>query len=257
MSTSADIGVPYISSQQEQPEITHNEAVLMLSATLKGATQVGLNTPPGSPVDGDVYVVGPAPTGAWAGRANCITVRSLGGWRFIPDRDSSGTIIPMGARQEGLRVWDNVTGNYYFWDGISWSGLVAGIEEAPIDGTQYAREDGAWTEVVGGGGGGITDPVTDVEFKEYNETTATAASGTILRADGGIQQFTMAANTAFTFDLTDGQSLTLHLNGGDTWTATWPTITWVGGAEPTLTANDVIEFWYFNATLFGAYVGGV
>ena len=95
------------------------------------------------------------------------------------------------------------------------------------------------------------------ELTEYNETTATATSGTILRADGGIQGYTMTANTSFTFDLTDGQSLTLHLNGGDTWTATWPAITWVGGAAPTLTAADVLEFWYFNATLFGAYVGDV
>ena len=104
---------------------------------------------------------------------------------------------------------------------------------------------------------GFGEVLSDVEIVEYNETTATAASGTILRADGGIQGYTMTANTAFTFDLTDGQSLTLHLNGGDTWTATWPTITWVGGAAPTLTAADVLEFWYFNATLFGAYVGDV
>ena len=95
------------------------------------------------------------------------------------------------------------------------------------------------------------------ELVEYFETTATAADENLNRADGGIQQYTMTANTTFTLDLTDGQSLTLHLNGGDTYTATWPTITWVGGAAPTLTAADVLEFWYFNATLFGAYVGDV
>lgn len=95
------------------------------------------------------------------------------------------------------------------------------------------------------------------EFIEYFETTATAADENINRADGGIQKYTMLANTTFTFDLTEGQSLTLHLNGGDTYTATWPAMTWVGGTPPTLTASDVIEFWYFDATLFGAYVGGV
>ena len=47
----------------------------------------------------------------------------------------------------------------YLWTDGSWSiqasssgGGGGGIEEAPVDGKQYGREDAGWTEIVGGGG---------------------------------------------------------------------------------------------------------
>ena len=125
MTTSADFGIPYIAAQQAQPEVTHNEALAMLQVMLGGVLRVGLNTPPGSPVDGDAYVIGPAPTGAWAGRANAIATRTLGAWRFVPDRNSAGTIITMGARQEGLRVWDKSTDGMYVWSGSAWTAFAS------------------------------------------------------------------------------------------------------------------------------------
>lgn len=75
-------------------------------------------------------------------------------------------------------------------------------------------------------------------------------------ANGTIQTKTMAANTTFTSSIADGQFITLHLIGGDVYTVTYPTITWIGGSAPTLTAKDVIEFWKVSTTLYGAYVGG-
>ena len=50
-----------------------------------------------------------------------------------------------------------------------------GIEEAPIDGNQYARKDGDWEIVVGGTGGGtgVFEPVQDITaLKALNTTTA-------------------------------------------------------------------------------------
>jgi hypothetical protein len=75
------------------------------------------------------------------------------------------------------------------------------------------------------------------------------------RDNGGIQLFTLAANTTFSVAMTDGKSMTFHLSGGDSYTVTWPTMTWVGD-EPTLTANDVIVLWKVGSTLYAAYVGG-
>jgi hypothetical protein len=43
----------------------------LVQATVK---QQGVNTPPGSPANGDGYIVGAAPTGAWAGQAGKIAV---------------------------------------------------------------------------------------------------------------------------------------------------------------------------------------
>lgn len=41
-----------------------------------------VNTPPVSPADGDMYLLGGAPTGAWTGRAYKIAYCIDGGWRF-------------------------------------------------------------------------------------------------------------------------------------------------------------------------------
>lgn len=126
MSTTPDLGIPLVSQQQQQPETTHNEAVIYMSAIFNGAIDAGRNTPPGSPTIGDCYIVGTAPTGAWAGRANRIAVYTTGGWRFLPDRDSAGSIIAIGARHKGMTIWvrdDGASpagGSLFLWSGSAW-----------------------------------------------------------------------------------------------------------------------------------------
>lgn len=94
------------------------------------------------------------------------------------------------------------------------------------------------------------------ELKRYKETVA-ASTNAIDRAAGGIQTFTMTAPTTFTLALENGESLILHLSGGDVYAPTWPTMIWVGGSAPTLTAIDAVTFWKVDGTLFGAYVGSI
>lgn len=117
MTTTPYLGVPFISSQQAQPEVTHNTAVIMLQALALGA-QALQDAPPGSPADGDTYIVGDAPTGLWAGQANKIAI-FLGGWVFIPGLDSDGAEIDMGDDQVGLSVWLQSEGAFYVWLGGS------------------------------------------------------------------------------------------------------------------------------------------
>ena len=83
-------------------------------------------------------------------------------------------------------------------------------------------------------------------------------TGTIINpANGTIQYKTLSANTTFTESLAAGQSVTLRIAGGDTFTVAYPTITWVGGTAPVLTANDVIVFWKESTVLYGAYIGSL
>lgn len=66
-----------------------------------------LDTPPGSPTNGDRYIIGGSPTGAWAGNAWKIVVRLDGAWVFYtPARGWR-------AHHAGLNA-------FLFWDGGSW-----------------------------------------------------------------------------------------------------------------------------------------
>jgi hypothetical protein len=102
----------------------------------------------------------------------------------------------------------------------------------------------------------FSDP-DNPKFVTYTETVA-AGTTALDPSIGTFQTYTAIANTTFTDSISDGQSMTLHLTAGASFTITWPTITWVGSGgnvAPTLTAFDVITFWKVGATLYGAYVG--
>jgi len=119
MTTSPDLGIPFIAESQSQPNVIHNEAILALQVLALGVIDRHGNTPAVGPADGDAYIVGTVPTGAWAGRANCIAYY-LSGWRFIAGNDSDGTPITMGAAQEGLRVFVQAENRTYTWTGAAW-----------------------------------------------------------------------------------------------------------------------------------------
>lgn len=123
MSTTPDLGIPLVSTQQATPEVTHNEALYLIQALLNGVISQ-TNTPPGSPTVGDAYICGSAPTGAWAGKANKVAIYTDGGWRFVPGNTSAGTNIAIGARHEGLRVYRRDEDALWVWSGSAWVELV-------------------------------------------------------------------------------------------------------------------------------------
>ena len=91
--------------------------------------------------------------------------------------------------------------------------------------------------------GSITEQVYNLTGAEINP------------ANGTIQYKTVSANTTFTETLISGQSVLLRLINANSYTITFPTITWVGAVVPTLTANCVIVLWKEQSTLYGSYVG--
>ena len=96
------------------------------------------------------------------------------------------------------------------------------------------------------------------EVKETTFTLGTTGSIALDPANGSIQSSVLTGDPTFTDSLEAGQTIVLMLEGGDTYTVTWPTITWVtsdGNAAPPLTANDTLVFWKVSTTLYGAYVG--
>ena len=102
---------------------------------------------------------------------------------------------PPSSPVPGMTWWESDTGNMfvYYYDGNSYqwvptnvgvlpdgtTGGGGGIEEAPIDGQQYARSDGAWEVVEGGTGGGGSTAWDDITGKPstFPPTLPIAQSG--------------------------------------------------------------------------------
>jgi len=107
-------------------------------------------------------------------------------------------------------------------------------------------------------GGTMTGNLT---LDAYTEKVATlATSGTIaLNPSTGTTLSCAAAGTVtFTDSLSSGQSISLLLTNGSSYTINWPTITWVtsaGNTAPTLSASNTLVFWKISTTLYGALVG--
>lgn len=83
--TTPRLGAPELTAGQAAPETTVNEQIRYVE---QGAGHFSIKdrdlaTPPGSPADGDRYIVASSPTGAWAANAGDIAFYMNTGWEFI------------------------------------------------------------------------------------------------------------------------------------------------------------------------------
>ena len=92
--------LPLLAVAQAQKEVTHNEALTLLDALVHAAIEAGpLAEPPSSSAPGQCWIVGSAPTGAWAGHGDAIAVQTSGGWRFAVPREGTHVMrLADGAR---------------------------------------------------------------------------------------------------------------------------------------------------------------
>jgi hypothetical protein len=103
------LALPYLAAAQAQKHVTHNEALLILDSLVQLAvSDQSLTSPPGSPSEGDRYIVAASPTGAWAGHANHIAAYVDGDWSFYPPNDGWIAFV---ADESTL----------YFWNGSAWA----------------------------------------------------------------------------------------------------------------------------------------
>lgn len=142
----ARFAMPLLAAGQAGKEITHNEALTLVDLLLQPTVEAtGIDTPPMNPVAGRCWIVGPAPTAAWAGRAGLLAGWTPGGWRFVR---------PM----EGFAVWCSSSGKPVVYRSGLW-------QESDVVGTQLTI---AGQRVVGPrqpaivdpGGGGVVDQPT-------------------------------------------------------------------------------------------------
>ena len=96
----------------------------------------------------------------------------------------------------------------------------------------------------------------DVSFEQAIREKAYNLTGTALDPSNGTLQYkTLSANTTFTESFVDGESMTLMIDDGATYTVTWPTMTWASGSAPTLATSGytTIVLWHRDS-LYGAVV---
>lgn len=117
MVNSARHTFPFLEVSQAQKELTHNEALRIIDVLANMLViDRDLTAPPGSPVNGDTYIVAGSPTGAWVGQAGKIAFY-YGGWSFITpfegltawvDDEDRQIIYSDGSFRESIGSW-NVT----------------------------------------------------------------------------------------------------------------------------------------------------
>jgi hypothetical protein len=109
MDQTPNLALPYIASAQAQKHVTHNEAIRALDALVQLAViDRDLTTPPTTPANGDRYIVGPSPSGAWLGHANKIAAWQDGAWAFLTPR-------------EGWLAWVADEDQLYAFTGSAWA----------------------------------------------------------------------------------------------------------------------------------------
>lgn len=78
-----------------------------------------LSAPPGAPANGDAYIVGAAPTGAWAGKAANIAV-----WTTQKPTDDTNTLVAQWEfypPRAGMCVWVVNDTDFMIYNGTVWT----------------------------------------------------------------------------------------------------------------------------------------
>lgn len=115
--------LPYLSVNQANKEIKHNQALAIIDVGMQlRVIDKDDAAPPGSPSDGDTYIVAPAATGLWTGQTFNLALwfDEIGEWIFITPKS-------------GFRAYVIDEGIFYQFNGSDWvsgSFIIAGTTDA-------------------------------------------------------------------------------------------------------------------------------
>jgi len=129
----SNLALPQILSAQAQKHVTHNDALRLLD----GMVQIGvlsrvLTAPPGSPTEGDRYIVASGATGLWAGWDLNVAFWTDGAWlRLVPRR--------------GWVAWSVADAGLYVWNGTAWTPVGGGISDGDKGDIVVSGGGSVWT----------------------------------------------------------------------------------------------------------------
>jgi hypothetical protein len=83
MANTANLGMEFLEQNQSQKHVTVNDALIELDAVVQlSVINRTTSTPPANPANGDRYLIGASPTGAWTGSAGKITMYQDNAWHI-------------------------------------------------------------------------------------------------------------------------------------------------------------------------------
>src|SRR4029077_11538578 len=115
MSASANLALPFIEGGELLPDVTLNETLRLIDTLVQLAiVDRDLNAPPGSPAEGQRWIVkaSPSPTGAWTGHGNHVAGWQGGGCVFCTPKSGWFAFVI----DEGALV---------AWNGTAWVDALA------------------------------------------------------------------------------------------------------------------------------------
>ena len=177
MSATTHLNIALVEQAQAQKEVTVNQALTRLDALLNtGAKSRTTNTPPVSPVSGDLYIIGSSPTGAWLSQAGNLAYYDQV-WKFI---------VP----NTGVTLWVNDENLIYTYSSAAWVAAVSSKINAQ-SGTAYtlaSTDMGKIVECSNAAAVTLTLPNSlpqgfncSIVQKGAGQVTLSAASGATLR----------------------------------------------------------------------------
>lgn len=191
MADTANLILPLMSAAQSQKHLTHNDAIKKLDTIVQLSVKSSILTaPPGSPVEGDRYIIGSSPTGAWAGKDLNVTSYLDGVWVFFPPR-------------LGWIAFDENANALEIWNGTAWVDFAGSMNlastAAPVTFTDslFTMQDEA-------------DNTKKAQFQLSGITTATTRTYTLPNVTGALATL---GNLSQTFTGTTAVSGTFTASG--------------------------------------------
>ena len=250
-------GIPYVPENTTDPAAGLNLALNVIDALLQTAViDMDQTSPPGSPSDGDLHIVGTGATGAWAGQANNLARYVAEGnfWQFYEAGINVHLILNL---DEGAGL--------YAWDGAAWVAPIAAgsVSAAAVSysntasGLSAADVQAALDEIaaaIGGGGGSadwgdiggtlsdqsdLQDALNTKAEKTLSMITESSTSTMVPETHAGTDRYIRCAGNV-TFNVSEsysaGESYNIRATAGISLIGTGVTLTAPSGGTLNMTA---------------------
>lgn len=126
MSATPNLGMNYVVSGQASGEVTLNDALNAIDGIIQLAVQFVGDTPPGSPTNGQAFLVIATATGAWTSHEGQIALY-YNGWTFL-------------SPKAGWKAWDKNILQHMMYDGIEWLAYSANVAAIGSPGSATAAD---------------------------------------------------------------------------------------------------------------------